>query len=54
MLTGVSGFCHDCGDVRILMAADEDGFAYCCTDCDGAMLLLEVAETPLHQVRRSA
>ena len=54
MLTGVSGFCHDCGDLRLLVAADDDGFAYCCTDCDAAVLLLEVAATPLHEVRRSA
>ncbi len=27
MLTGVSGFCPDCGDKRILVAADEDGFS---------------------------
>lgn len=55
MLTGVSGFCHDCGDLRILVAADDDGFDYCCTGCDAAVLLLEVVHSGLEQHhRRSA
>jgi len=52
MLTGVSGFCHDCGDLRILVAAEDDGFDYCCTDCDAAVLLLEVVHSGLDQQHR--
>lgn len=42
MLHGVSGLCPDCGDERILLPADEDGSAYCCTTCDCAVWLVEL------------
>jgi len=42
MLRGVAGRCPDCGDERILMPADDDGFDLCCTDCDAAVLLIEL------------
>lgn len=45
MLSGVTGLCPDCGDERILLPTDDE-FAYCCTDCDAAVLLLELV-TPL-------
>ena len=41
MRTGTVGWCPDCADERILVAV-EDGPDYCCTDCDAAVLLLEV------------
>lgn len=42
MLNGVSGLCPDCGDERILLPADDDGAAYCCTSCDCAVWLVEI------------
>lgn len=42
MLRGVTGLCPDCGDERFLLPADEDGFEFCCTDCDAAVLLVDV------------
>jgi hypothetical protein len=54
MLFGVTGFCPDCGDERLLVPGEEDGFDYCCTDCDGAVLLLELCTPPQQsQVRRA-
>jgi hypothetical protein len=52
MLRGVHGFCPDCGDRRVLLPADDDGFCYCCTDCDAAVVLLELCEEPT-EVRRA-
>jgi hypothetical protein len=46
MRFGVHGFCADCGDDRLLLPADDDGFEFCCTDCDGAVLMLQLS-TPL-------
>ena len=39
MRTGVVGLCPDCGDERILVAVAEA--EYFCTDCDGAVFLLD-------------
>ena len=44
MLWGVTGRCPDCDDERIMLPVDEDGFEFCCTDCDAAVLLVEVLE----------
>jgi hypothetical protein len=41
MLFGVTGFCPDCGDERLLLPAD-DGLDYCCTGCDGAVFLVHL------------
>lgn len=54
MLTGVTGACPDCADERILVAVDEHGSEFCCTDCDAAVLLLEVVATSFPELRRSA
>jgi hypothetical protein len=54
MLFGVTGFCPDCGDERLLVPADEDGFEHCCTDCDGAVLLLQLASPPVRSEHRRA
>ncbi len=52
MLRGVDGFCPDCGDRRVLVPVDEDPFSYCCTDCDAAVVLLELCDPPV-EVRRA-
>ncbi len=46
MRTGTTGWCPDCVDERILVAV-EDGPDYCCTDCDAAVLLLDLVESPV-------
>ena len=46
MRTGTTGWCPDCADERILVAV-EDGWDYCCTDCDAAVLLMDVTVFPL-------
>ena len=46
MRTGTTAWCPDCADERILVAV-EDGLDYCCTDCDAAVLLLDVVVFPL-------
>jgi hypothetical protein len=51
MLRGVAGRCPDCGDERVLLPVDDDGYEFCCTDCDAAVLLIELVEPPLLQVR---
>jgi hypothetical protein len=38
MLRGTTGLCPDCGDERVLLPIDEDGFELCCTDCDAAVV----------------
>jgi hypothetical protein len=56
MLRGVTGRCPDCVDERILLPVDDDGFEFCCTDCDAAVLLVEVHEAgtaPLMSERRA-
>lgn len=54
MLFGVTGLCGDCGDERILVPVDEDGCDFCCTDCDAAVQLLEVAVASDASLRRRA
>lgn len=44
MLRGVMGRCPDCAGERILLPVDDDGLEFCCTDCDAAVLLVEVVE----------
>lgn len=46
MLTGTAGFCPDCGDERPMMPADDAGFEFCCMECDGAVLLIELEKRP--------
>jgi len=43
MLRGIAGRCPDCGDERILLPIDDDDFEFCCTDCNAAVMLLELA-----------
>jgi hypothetical protein len=54
MRWGTQGYCPDCADDRILLPADEDGFEFCCTDCDAAVLLIDVVLAPVDSVRRRA
>ena len=42
MLKGLVGPCPDCRDERILLPVDDAGFELCCTDCDAAVVLVEV------------
>ena len=44
MLRGVMADCPDCAGERILLPVDDDGFEFCCTDCDAAVLVVEVLE----------
>jgi hypothetical protein len=54
MRTGRTGWCPDCADERILVAV-EDGPDYCCTDCDAAVLVLDLVEaTAVQELRLSA
>jgi len=46
MLRGVTGHCPDCGDTRLLLPADDDGHAFCCADCAGAVLILDLDRPP--------
>lgn len=39
MLSGTLGWCPDCADHRILMAVADAEF--CCTDCDGAVFVID-------------
>jgi hypothetical protein len=43
MLRGTVGLCHACGDERILLPVDDDGFELCCTDCDTAVVLVQLS-----------
>lgn len=45
MLRGVTRHCPDCDDERILLPVDDDCFDFCCTDCDAAVLAVEVLAT---------
>ena len=54
MRWGTQGYCPDCADDRILLPADEDGFELCCTDCDAAVLLIDVVCAPAESVRRAS
>jgi hypothetical protein len=44
MLRGVTGRCPDCGDERFLLPVDDDGFEFCCTDCDCPVMLIALVE----------
>jgi hypothetical protein len=55
MLRGVAGHCPDCAEERILLPVDDDCFEFCCTDCDAAVLMVElVAEAPVITERRAS
>ncbi len=51
MLRGMVGLCHTCGDERILLPVDEDGYEFCCTDCDSAVVLVQLTCAELSDVR---
>lgn len=53
MLRGTVGFCHECGDERILLPVDDDCFEFCCTDCDAAVVLVQFSCAQLEDVRRA-
>jgi hypothetical protein len=44
LVTGVLARCGDCAGEQILMPTDDTG-QYCCTVCDAAVLLWDVAVT---------
>jgi uncharacterized protein (DUF983 family) len=48
---GVVAMCPDCRDERLLVPVDT--FEYCCTTCDAAVALFDVAATP-ERVRATA
>ena len=53
MRTGVVGWCPDCADERILVTV-EDGPDHCCTDCDAAVVLIDVlTDVPVGQPRHA-
>lgn len=43
LMLGVTGFCPDCAEERLLVPVDDGGTDYCCTGCDGAVDLLHLA-----------
>ena len=43
MLRGTVGLCHTCGDERILLPVDDDGYELCCTDCDSAVVVVQLS-----------
>ena len=51
MLWGTVGLCHTCGDERILLPVDDDGYEFCCTDCDSAVLLVQLTSIELSEIR---
>ena len=54
MLSGVSRRCPDCADDRVFMPADDSDApgAYCCTDCDAALLIeVELADGDARVIR---
>lgn len=51
MLRGTVGLCHACGDERILLPVDDDGFELCCTDCDAAVVLVQLVHPGLDDTR---
>ena len=53
MLRGTVGFCHGCGDERILLPVDDDCFEFCCTDCDEPVVLVQFSCAQLEDVRRA-
>ena len=53
MLRATVGLCPDCLEERILLPVDDSGFELCCTDCDAAVVLVDVGGAPA-QVSLSA
>ena len=51
MLKGTVALCHACGDDRILLPVDDDCFEFCCTDCDSAVVLVQLSCADLSDVR---
>ena len=51
MLRGLVGPCPDCRDERILLPVDDDCFEFCCTDCDSAVVLVQLTCADLQEVR---
>ena len=54
MLSAVAATCADCGDQRLFVPIDADASMgssgeYCCTSCDAAVFLLEVADPARRQ-----
>jgi hypothetical protein len=53
MLSGTMAQCPDCGDTTLFVPVDEGcdvvGCEFCCTTCDAAVYLLDLADTS-HQV----
>ena len=53
MLSGTMARCPDCGDVTLFVPVDEGcdaaGCEFCCTSCDAAVYLFDLAESS-HQV----
>lgn len=43
MLLGVTGWCPDCVEERLMVPVDDGGADYCCTGCDGAVDLVHLA-----------
>ena len=54
MRWGIQGFCPDCADDRILLPAGETAFEYCCTDCDAAVLCLDLVCTQVDSLRKAS
>jgi hypothetical protein len=51
MLRGTVGLCDACGDERILLPVDDDCFEFCCTDCDSAVILVQLSCADLADVQ---
>lgn len=54
LFQAVHGWCHECGDERILVPAVEEGLPggdLCCTSCDAAVfgISLHLPERPLRR-----
>ena len=52
LMTGVLARCGDCASEQILMPVDDTG-EYCCTVCDAAVLVWDVAVTVREDETRS-
>ena len=51
MLKGTVALCHACGDDRILLPVDDDCYEFCCTDCDTAVVLVQLSCEELSDLR---
>jgi hypothetical protein len=54
MLRAVAGLCPDCRDERILLPVDDAGFELCCTDCDAAVLAIDVVNPADARLRHAS